>query len=333
MRITEKEVAEKLAQLEDIIKQYKEDNPYEDKRDWRTYEERLNHRIRVAIRSLEPLIDEAVATLHIVEKENERGRPPSLTLKQKVTLLLVKQLIGKSNRDMAGMLVLFSLLTDVDVSYKTVERLYGDEAVYFVLCNLIQLALKKKNVKEVDGSGDGTGYSLSISRHYATEASKRNEEIKETHDDDKKAFAYSFTLLDLDEKMYVGFGSSMRSERDAYNKAREMMGKLGIKMRTVRLDRYYSGQSTLTQFSGTKFYFIPKKGTTLRGDYEWKRRLYEFVNNTEDYLREYFGRENSEAEISADKRRFGWTVRQRLDDRINAALCSIVVWHNIYHLG
>ena len=333
MRITEKEVAEKLAQLEEIIKQYKEDNPYKDNRDWRTYEERLNHKIRIAIRSLEPMINEAIATLHMMKNEERRGRPQSLKLKQKVMLLLIKQLIGKSNRDMAGMLVLFSLLTDVDVSYKTVERLYSDEEVYLVLCNLIQLALKKKNVHEVDGSGDGTGYSLTISRHYETEATKRNEEIKENPEDDKRAFAYSFTLLDLNTKMYVGFGSSMKSERDAYNKAKEMMEHLRIKMRTIRLDRYYSGQSTLGQFRGTTFYFIPKKGTTLRGNYEWKRRLWEFVNNTHDYLKEYFGRENSEAEISADKRRFGWMVRQRLEDRINTALCSVAVWHNMYHLG
>ncbi len=333
VHITEKEVIDKVNQLESIIEQYKQENPYEDTRDWKTYEEKLAHRIRIAIRSLEPMIDEAIATLHIVEDDEKRGKPQSLTLKQKVTLLLIKQLIGKSNREMSGMLVLFSLLNDVDVSYKTVERLYNDEEVYLVLCNLVQLTLRKKDVKEVDGSGDGTGYSLSIRRHYATEASKRNEEVKENKEDYKKSFAYSFTLLDLDTKMYVGYGSSMRSEREAYNKARDMMKRLGVKMRTIRLDRYYSGQSTLEQFNGTTFYFIPKKNTTLRGGYEWNRRLFDFVNNTFDYLRDYFGRENSEAEFSADKRRFGWTVRQRIDNRIDTALLAIVVWHNMYHIG
>ena len=37
MQITEKEVTEKLTQIESIINQYKIENPYEDKRDWRTY--------------------------------------------------------------------------------------------------------------------------------------------------------------------------------------------------------------------------------------------------------------------------------------------------------
>lgn len=40
-----------------------------------------------------------------------RGRKPKLTLKQKVILLLLKHLFGRSNRDMSFMLVAFSLLS------------------------------------------------------------------------------------------------------------------------------------------------------------------------------------------------------------------------------
>ena len=61
MRVTEKQVREKVKALGEIIEQYnlmrKEEGK---KRDWRTYEERLARRIRDGMRQLEPLIDEAV---------------------------------------------------------------------------------------------------------------------------------------------------------------------------------------------------------------------------------------------------------------------------------
>ena len=63
-----------------------------------------------------------------------------LTLKQK--LLLIKQLVGKSNREFAYMLEIFSMISYI--SYKTVERLYSDELVMMALHNLHVLLLKKK---------------------------------------------------------------------------------------------------------------------------------------------------------------------------------------------
>ena len=45
---------------------------------------------------------------------------------------------------MAIMVVIFSWLTDIDISYKTVERLYSDEQVVLALNNLHVLVLKKK---------------------------------------------------------------------------------------------------------------------------------------------------------------------------------------------
>jgi len=64
------------------------------------------------------------------------------------------------------MLFIFTMLTGIDVSYNTIERLYSDPEVYLALCNLHQLILRKEGVKVSDTCGDGTGYSLTISKHY-----------------------------------------------------------------------------------------------------------------------------------------------------------------------
>jgi transposase len=62
------------------------------------------------------------------------------------------------------MLAIFSMLAGIDVSYKTVERLYSDEEVIMALHNLHVLLLKKKCVEKSDATGDGTGYTHFLSQ-------------------------------------------------------------------------------------------------------------------------------------------------------------------------
>ena len=140
-----------LVILDDIIEEYKRESP-DKKRNWRTYEQRLGERLKTAYRELKPLVQEAVQSLQIANGET-RGVKPKLALEQKVLLLLLKQLIGKSNRDMAVMVVIFSWLTDIDIGYKTVERLYSDHQVVLALNNLHSLILKKKTSQKPIAEG------------------------------------------------------------------------------------------------------------------------------------------------------------------------------------
>ena len=109
-----------LKQSEDHIKDELKSR-HEKKKDWRTYEQMDAERIRDAIKSLDPLIHEAVSAIRV--DDSGPGRPSVLTLEQKVKLLLIKQLVGKSNREFAYMLEIFSMVSGIDISYKTVERL------------------------------------------------------------------------------------------------------------------------------------------------------------------------------------------------------------------
>ncbi len=322
-----KEIGERLRDIQDyLLEQYKLSRP-EKERDWRTYEQRLTHRMREAVRNLEPLIEEAVKTLEV---SKGRGRKPMLSLKQKVILVLLKELVGKSNRSMASMLALFSLLSGIDVSYKTVERLYSDPEVGLAIHNLHVLILRKRGVDNVDASGDGTGYSLTISKHYASETQKRKDKVKTAGTG--KAFVYSFKMLDLDSKMYVCYGTSLRSEKEAFDRAMGMLSRTGVAVGSMRLDKYYSFPCYVDRFSGAKVYIIPRKNSTLRGSWEWKRTMMRFVNDTIPYLGQYYLRNNSESGFSSDKRCFGWTVSQRREDRIDTAISCINTWHNLFNL-
>ncbi|MEM4092718.1 MAG: ISNCY family transposase, partial [Conexivisphaerales archaeon] len=104
-----------------ISEEYLKEHPKKE-RDWRTYEQQYARRIKEAMRMLEPLIHEAVTTIWVYQEGETRGRPEMLTLEQKVKLLLIKQLVGESNRMFANMLDIFSMVSGMDVSYKTVER-------------------------------------------------------------------------------------------------------------------------------------------------------------------------------------------------------------------
>jgi len=146
MKVTDQKLTNTLVMLDDIIEEYKKESP-DQKRDWRTYEQRLAERLKTAYRELKPLVEEAVQSLQIVTGET-RGTKSKLTLEQKVLLVLIKHLLGKSNRDIAIMVVIFSWLTDIDVSYKTVERLYSDDQVILALNNLHILILKKKALQK-----------------------------------------------------------------------------------------------------------------------------------------------------------------------------------------
>jgi len=322
-----KQITERLKDIEEFLLDEYKSSKEERKRDWRTYEQRLMYRIKEAIRNLEPLIDEAVETIKI---QRGKGRKPILILKQKVILILLKQLFGKSNRSMASMLAIFSLLSGIDVSYKTVERLYSDPEVEMAIHNLHILILKKKGVENVDCSGDGTGYSLTIKKHYASEAQERKDKAKKS--DEKKAFVYSFKLLDLETRMYICYGMSLRSEKKAFDNAMKMLEKIDIEIGSIRLDRYYSFPSYVDRFGEAKVYVIPRKNSTLRGSWKWKRTMMEFVEDTIPYLEQYYLRNHSESEFSVDKRWFGWKVEQRREDRINTALSCTNVWHNLFNL-
>ena len=135
----------------------------------------------------------------------------------------------------------------------------------------------------------------------------------------------------------MGYGTSFKSEQEAFFSAIIMIKETGIVIKSLRLDRYYSAQfyvDFINQHLGkVRLYFIPKKNATVKGSWEWKRMLYYFVMDPVTYLEEYFQRNQSESGIAEDKKRVGWKLGQKREDRIDTANALTTLWHNLYWLG
>jgi hypothetical protein len=98
---------------------------------------------------------------HQHREEQKMGKPPKLDLEKKVNLFILVRFLNKSNRNAEESPQYFQPLFGVDVSYKYIERLYGDPEVKLALHNLFILLLKDEG-NSGDLAGDGTGYSVSL---------------------------------------------------------------------------------------------------------------------------------------------------------------------------
>ncbi|MCL5987632.1 MAG: hypothetical protein M1414_01860 [Candidatus Thermoplasmatota archaeon] len=114
----------------------------------------------------------------------------------------------------------------------------------------------------------GTGYSLTIKKNYESHAKKLEVMAKENSDHGKDAkeskihkkslFAYSFAIMDLESRMYRS-GSSMESEREAYDRANGSSFNSGDgEGLNTSVIQYYSSHSYMDKLGNTKVFVIPK---------------------------------------------------------------------------
>jgi transposase len=312
MKLTVKSTKELLQVLDETKEAYFKDRqcvyPYTE---W----EHRRAQVKERLHSLPEYVHQAVEVIN--REEQKMGRPPKLELEKKVNLFILVRFLNKSNRLAEESLQYFQPLFGVDVSYKYIERLYGDPEVKLALHNLFVLLLKEEGASG-DLAGDGTGYSVSVETHYRTNPNKFG-----------KKFVHFFSLIDLATGMYVGCGISRLSEWDAFSKAVAMLRRIGATIRSLRLDKYFSTKKVIRMFDrSVSLFLIPKKNIARIG--AWADILTRMMASPVDFLSEYYHRNICESGFSADKGRFGSLVRQRREDRQQTALFSNALFHNIY---
>jgi len=313
MRITAKIAEEMVGVLEEIKEEvFPKDNGKYPFAEW----ERKREKVKQRLRHLPEYVERSVSMISFVKCG--AGRKKKLDLEERTMLFLFARMMNKSNRDVEDLLVMFGPLFGINANYKYIERLYSDEQVKTVLHNLFILLLQDEGVSG-DLSGDGTGYSLTVTKHYRTSPQKKG-----------KGYIYAFRIIDVDTGLYVAYGYSKKSEMDAFNKSMDMLKALDIPIDTMSLDKYFSSRKVLQLFDKeTSLYLIPKKNIVNIG-LEWSRIIRRMIEDPYLFLKNYYLRNLSETGFSADKRRFGGVIRQIRDDRQEMALISIAFLHNIF---
>jgi len=66
-----------------------------------------------------------------------------------------------------------------------------------ILNNLFISSVKRKGIDTAETSGDGTGYSLTVTKRYLSLRVKNGEIVKGVR------FVYSFALMNLSTRMYL----------------------------------------------------------------------------------------------------------------------------------
>ncbi|WP_248547185.1 hypothetical protein [Metallosphaera sedula] len=153
-KLTQRDFDDFKESIGDLIKLYKESKLGGENRG-ESEEDGLD-RLRRFGQELRQDLEEAAK---FVKVRGGQGRRSKLTPQEKAYLLIVKEYLGLSNRETAELAALLNL-TEREISYKTVERLYSDPDVFAVLYNLLSKTVRGLRV---DAVMDGTGYSLVVS--------------------------------------------------------------------------------------------------------------------------------------------------------------------------
>jgi len=113
----------------------------------------------------------------LITIHQKNGRP----MKDRVMLTnlhLIQQLFNLTSRQMESFTDTPIFAKTETFSYKTIERAYDDPVVRMIVHNLFVLSAGKP--REIDSSADGTGISLTISKHYKTDRLKDLKNKNET---------------------------------------------------------------------------------------------------------------------------------------------------------
>lgn len=319
--IMNKELRKTLDEMSYLKKYYNKYCSVEKKKFSKDYDKRLRSETRTVFWMINEDVDKASELITI---KQATGRP----LKDRAMLTklhLIQRLFNLTNRQMESFTDILIFAQHETFSYKTIERAYDDPVVRMIIHNLFVLTCGEP--RDVDSSADGTGISLTITKHYRTD---RINDLKNKEETSKqKEYLYTVAIIDLDTNLYLGYATGFKSEKQLFLEAKKMLFDNGFSINSIRMDKYYSNQSMMQEFNTkTKVYLIPKKNATIKGSFEWKHLLKKFVSKPLEYLSEYYKREKSESANSKDKKRCS-LIRQRKPERIMGAAFTNAVIHNL----
>jgi len=310
-------LAREQRKLDEIIKELKDKEfkyiPREERViDWSKYDEAQLNEINDMLLMIRDTVDEAALRLGIKEAKFEGpGRPP-YPPEDLAKAILMQQYFCVANRMAAGLVLLFREKMGIKqaFSYKTIERAYEDPFVTIILNEVFKMTQEPVKELEKNFSADGTGLSTSMKQNWERD-----------RDDEKKRAGY--------EKMVAMVGTTYglisavelpdnpaAHESPLFAPLLEETAGSYSSIELVSLDAGYLSRANcdLIEEVGAVPRIYPKEGTTLkrRGSWAWTEMLLDFMEDPQQWLREYHLRSISETVFSTYKRDFPIPLRKRI---------------------
>lgn len=305
----------------------KQEYPYEPRGkkeiDWSSYDRAQINEVNDMLCMIRDTVDAAWRRLQpALEREKGAGLPP-VPVPDLAKAILVQQYFEVSNRETEGLMLLFEekLGLTRPFSYKSVERAYGNGDVKRVLDELFRITQTPVLGLETSQAVDGTGMPTSSKVNY--ENDKRKGKMA--------GFEHVLTAIGTTYKLYssvIAMENPTDNESPYFPLAVQDMSRY-TNLEFVEGDAAFLSHlnCSLVSSLGAQPRFMPKSSCTFKrgGSDSYVHMLWRFVEDTQEWLREYHPRSIAESGFSAEKRRDPRPVRRRLKDRkvteIKARFC------------
>ncbi|MGC8817757.1 MAG: transposase [Candidatus Hadarchaeum sp.] len=307
----------KQRKLDELIKELKEKGfkyiPREEREiDWSKYDEAQIHEINDMLLMIRDTVDEAALRLGIKGAKFEGpGRPP-YPPEDLVKAVLMQQYFGVANRGAAGLVLLFQEKMGIKqaFSYKTIERAYDDPLVTLILNEVFRMTQKPVGELEKNFSADGTGLSTSMKQNWG-----RDKDDEKKRDGYEKMVAMVGTTYGLISAVEFPDNPAAH-ESPFFKQLLEETADCYPTIELVSLDAAYLSRdncNVIEEVSAVPRIY-PKGGATLkrRGSWAWTEMLLDFINDPQQWLRDYHLRSISETVFSTYKRDFITPLRRRI---------------------
>jgi len=288
--------------------------PREDKPiDWFSYDLAQINEMNDYIILVREIIDEIHQELGDID-QGRVGQPPTSCF-DRAKAILIQQYFECSNRVASGLMRLFreKLRLTKDLTYKDIETAYENPYVALVLKLLFEKTNGPVQGRETEFTGDGTGLTTSIKQNYAND----KEDGKKMKLYDRMVFMMG-TEYKLLSAVEIIAGTA--NEAPLIVPLLEETHALHPEIRSVSYDGAgysYEIMDYITDVLKATPRIFPPVDAVLKalGCMAKKRMLLDFLWFTQQWLREYHLRSNSESRNSEDKRVFPRPLLKRLVNR------------------
>lgn len=292
----------KLAQLIRDVKDRKFKYIPKDKKpiDWSAYNTAQYYEMNDFLNLTGELIDELKLDIGRNVDRGNVGRPPTSCF-DRAKAILVQQYFQVSNRETAGLLLVFKEKLNIKelMSYKTVERSYENPYVMLIFRLLLEKSNQPVIGKETRFAGDGTGIPTTIKTNYANDKN-----------DAKKMRLYDkmICLIGTEYKLIsaVTITDGPDNESPFIKPLLEQTHQLHPNIEIFAYDgaAYSYEVMAYAESIGAKPRILPPLDAVLRstGCMAKKRMLQAFLEGAQRWLEEYHIRSVTESRNSVDKR-------------------------------